>query len=265
MKREPYFDPNFFVLEGPQGSGKGSVRSLLEERFREHQVSAVWGRQPGGGGGDGELYRNFLFDLKARGKLNGPDAEALLAYHSRRWMHTMDINPALDNGVFFGCERDQFSTWVYNFDLNTRDFLDSHEKRHVLYGNPEPGLRVVMMIDPNEAVSRLRLREDHEGDPWDVDESVIAESVNRYWMARQMLENGQGPAIFRRNTVFVDTDMKGVQHVADEVGRLIQERMGVNLDYEEVREGRVHTTPFDEQGVLPAAEGLGGHFRGWTR
>ncbi|MBR2802360.1 MAG: dTMP kinase [Erysipelotrichaceae bacterium] len=100
----------FITLEGPDGSGKTSVASLLKERLLAQGYDIVHTREPGGVA-IAEQIRDVILDpantaMDAR-------TEALLYAASRRQHLTEKVIPALEAGKIVLCERFLDSSLAY--------------------------------------------------------------------------------------------------------------------------------------------------------
>ena len=142
----------FIVIEGPDGSGKGTVIEKLKERFPE----IVYFREPGGTE-IGEEIRKVL--------LNNPNfnadpmTEALLFYAVRNENLVTIVGPALKRGKNVIADRFSDSTEVYEFRMNgcndPRSLNPFYRLDELVVGDYQPDLVIYLDVSPEEAVRRI--------------------------------------------------------------------------------------------------------------
>jgi dTMP kinase len=100
----------FFVLDGPDGAGKTTVRQEVARRLREASIEVTECRDPGGTV-TGDRIRGILLDHD----LAGMDVrcETLLFMASRAQLVSESIRPALNEGHVVLCDRFVSSTCAY--------------------------------------------------------------------------------------------------------------------------------------------------------
>lgn len=100
----------FIALEGPDGSGKSTITSLLAEYFKEKGIDHIITREPGGTK-IGEAIRKLILDTSNTEMC--PETEALL-YAASRGQHVHEkILPALQEGKIVLCDRFVLSSLAY--------------------------------------------------------------------------------------------------------------------------------------------------------
>ena len=101
--------PRYIALEGPEGAGKSTVRTLLAERLRVDGLDVVEVREPGGTT-TGEGIRGVLLD--PTGDV-APWPEALLFAAARAQLAAEVIAPALERGAWVVGDRSVYSSLAY--------------------------------------------------------------------------------------------------------------------------------------------------------
>ncbi len=101
---------HFITLEGPEGSGKSTQLSLLQEYLSARGVRLLVTREPGGTA-IGEQIRTILHDVGNAAMR--PRAEVLLYSAARAQLVDQVIRPALAAGTLVLCDRYLESTLAY--------------------------------------------------------------------------------------------------------------------------------------------------------
>lgn len=146
----------FIALEGGEAVGKSTQARRLAEALRERGVGVVETREPGGSAG-AEAIRGLLM----RGEQDRwtPEAEALLFAAARSDHVSRTIQPALDAGQWVLCDRFVHSSIAYQGIAGGI----GEEKIAALHAIGSGGLlpdRVLLLrLDPDEAVRRMRMRD----------------------------------------------------------------------------------------------------------
>lgn len=100
----------FITLEGPDGSGKSTMISLIGEYLKEQGIDHIITREPGGTV-IGEKIRGIIID---RENINmGPETEALLFAASRSQHVHEKILPSVESGKVVVCDRFLLSSLAY--------------------------------------------------------------------------------------------------------------------------------------------------------
>lgn len=100
----------FITLEGPDGSGKSTILSLLEKHFNNEKIPHIRTREPGGTK-IGEDIREII--LSNDNHNMSAETEALL-YAAARGQHVHEkIKPALKEGKHVLCDRFLLSSLAY--------------------------------------------------------------------------------------------------------------------------------------------------------
>ena len=133
------------VIEGGDGSGKGTHAALLADFLREFGHDVLETSEPTKGL-IGTLIRSIL---QSHEKLD-PKALALL-FTADRWEHQKEINTALAAGNIVISDRYYLSTYVYQSIQGVG--LDWMKKAHE--GIKEPDLQILLDLEPQTALERL--------------------------------------------------------------------------------------------------------------
>ncbi|MFZ9036307.1 MAG: dTMP kinase [Francisellaceae bacterium] len=144
------------VLEGVEGAGKSTVISRLKRYCQEHNLDAVFTREPGGTP-IGERIRDILIDNTIDERLDDK-AELLLMYAARVQHIASLIKPALTQGKWVICDRFNWSSFAYQgggrkLGIDYVKTLDTH-----LLGSLKAGLTLYLDIDPKLGLMRARHR-----------------------------------------------------------------------------------------------------------
>jgi dTMP kinase len=145
----------FITFEGLDGCGKSTQLEKLAEVFRTQGLSVVVTREPGGTA-TGEKIRRLLLDTATVDL--APMAELALMFASRAQHIAEVIQPALAEGRIVLCDRFTDSTEAYQGGgrrLGSQPVLTLH---HVLCGDLQPDLTILMDSDVAASVKRARRR-----------------------------------------------------------------------------------------------------------
>lgn len=99
----------FLTLEGLDGAGKSTQLAFVQRWLTEHNVEAVFTREPGGTA-VGESLRNLLLSVDTEVSL---DTETLLMFAARNEHIVHVIEPALASGLWVVCDRFTDATYAY--------------------------------------------------------------------------------------------------------------------------------------------------------
>ena len=145
----------FITFEGLDGSGKSTQVEKLARSLRAHGISVTVTREPGGTAA-GEKIRDVLLHSATSGL--SPLAEMALMFASRAQHIHEIILPALAEGRIVLCDRFTDSTEAYQGGgrrLGSKSVLELH---HVLCGNLQPDLTILLDNDVAFSVERARRR-----------------------------------------------------------------------------------------------------------
>jgi dTMP kinase len=145
----------FITFEGLDGTGKSTQMRKLAAALRAAGHKVVETREPGGTA-TGEKIRRVLLDSATEGL--SPLAEMALMFAARAQHIAEVIQPALDRGQIVLCDRFTDSTEAYQGSgrkLGSEAVLKLH---HVLCGDLQPDLTILLDSDPAMSVGRARRR-----------------------------------------------------------------------------------------------------------
>lgn len=152
------------VLEGIDGSGKGTILKLLQE-FLEFRGETVTTTRDPGGTDAGELIRQTLFKILPEA-VPGVDSCLFHASHLQNW-HTK-VRPALDAGHVVLADRWYYSALAYYSIKSTPEILKQAYTRE--HGDDADLLIFLMSSDIERAFDRANGREDavshQQHKPW---------------------------------------------------------------------------------------------------
>ncbi len=149
----------FISFEGGEGSGKGTIISLIKKRLEEHDYKTVITREPGGTM-YAEAIRNLIFDPDkiSVGEEGVHGRTEVLMFCASRAQHIEClVRPMLDDGVVVLCDRFEDSTFAYQgagrkLPLAHRKIIPviSAFARQDMY----PSLTILLDIDPKIGLER---------------------------------------------------------------------------------------------------------------
>ncbi len=138
----------FIVLEGGEGSGKGTISAHLEKVFAGENV--IFTREPGGTP-FGEKVRSLIFD-----ETMCTMSELLLFEAARREHVEKIILPSLRQGIHVICDRFDASTYAYQITARWKkqhaqffEFVNAE-----VVGGAIPDLYIFCDISPEAALAR---------------------------------------------------------------------------------------------------------------
>lgn len=142
----------FFVLEGVEGAGKGTVLAGLIERFRAEGVDLVVSREPGGTPMAEEI-RHVL--LAARDEPVAPDTELLLMFASRAQHLDRLIRPALAAGQTLLLDRFTDASYAYQGVGRGLGAERVEQLEALVQGDLRPDCVLVLDLDPEIGLARI--------------------------------------------------------------------------------------------------------------
>jgi len=145
----------FITFEGLDGCGKSTQMEKLAAALRANGLPVLVTREPGGTP-TGEKIRQWLLDTGTSGL--APLAELALMFASRAQHIKEVIHPALAEGRILLCDRFTDSTEAYQGGgrkLSSPPVLALH---HILCGDLQPELTILMDSDLTLSVERARRR-----------------------------------------------------------------------------------------------------------
>lgn len=163
----------FITLEGPDGSGKTTVASLLCKKLEEMGYSIVHTREPGGND-IAEQIRAVI--LNPKNTAMDARTEALLYAASRRQHLVEKVVPAIEAGKIVICERFLDSSLAYQGYGRGLGADAIYSINAFAIENHMPDLTVYLDIDEEAGLARLKDRKDK--DRLDVESVAFHHRVN---------------------------------------------------------------------------------------
>ena len=145
----------FIVVEGPDGSGKTTVCSLLATKLKEEGKQIVHTREPGGID-IAEQIRNVILDPKNEA-MDGK-TEALLYAASRRQHLVERLIPSIEEGKIVLCERFVYSSLVYQGYARGLGIDEVFAINKFAIGDMMPDLVIYLEVDEKVGLSRVDSR-----------------------------------------------------------------------------------------------------------
>ena len=155
MMRQMSRRGKFITLEGLDGTGKSTQMRRLAAALRVAGHKVVETREPGGTA-MGERIRKLLLDSGTAGL--SPLAEMALMFASRAQHVAEVIEPALAAGSIVLCDRFTDSTEAYQGSGRKLGSEPVRELHHVLCGNLQPDLTLLLDSNPAASLGRARRR-----------------------------------------------------------------------------------------------------------
>lgn len=145
----------FITFEGPDGSGKTTVATIVVSKLKEMGYNVIHTREPGGID-IAEQIRNVILDPKN----TAMDArtEALLYAASRRQHLVEKVLPAIERGDIVICERFVDSSLAYQGYGRGLGFDDILKINEFATAGLEPDLTVYLDVDEELGLSRVESR-----------------------------------------------------------------------------------------------------------
>lgn len=205
----------FITFEGTDGSGKTSViREVVRELEEGGRTDFVLTREPGGNR-ISEAIRDVILD----DRFTEMDArtEALLYAAARRQHLVETIVPALEAGKLVLCDRFVDSSIAYQGAGRSVGAADVHEMNRFATDGIEPDLTILLDIEPELGLERIRSSRQDEVNRLDHEKMSFYHRVHDAYR-KLAQENGQR---------IVTVDASGTpEEVTDEVRAVLRRRAG---------------------------------------
>lgn len=141
----------FITFEGPDGSGKSSQITLLNDYLQAQGIATVVTREPGGTV-IGDEIRACVHHVKNTGM--SPEAEMLLYSASRAQLVGEVIRPSLAAGKIVLCDRFYDSTIAYQGYGRGLDITALYQVTQFATGGLKPDLTFLLDIDVERGLAR---------------------------------------------------------------------------------------------------------------
>lgn len=174
----------FIVIDGPDGSGKGTQLQRLEELIGSQGGRCCRVRDPGGTE-IGDRIRHVLLDYDL--SKMGHRCETLLFMASRAQLVAEKIRPALETGQVVLCDRFISATCAYQGAAGTPQ-EDIIALGRLAVGDTWPHLTIVLDVPPEIGFERTGRKPHHVNRKGDVGQLNIFEGATSDAMERRPLE-----------------------------------------------------------------------------
>ena len=150
-------EPPFIVVEGLDGSGKGTVLERLKAEY-PWPAEVVFTREPGG-----TPFAEVIRDVA----LNNPlakEADGATLFHlvwAARHEHLRGlVKPTLVSGKIVVCDRFDSSTYAYNVVAQGAEYLEKlfWQTREICLRECRPSLYIILDVDAKVAQARIQNR-----------------------------------------------------------------------------------------------------------
>ena len=200
----------FVTFEGPDGSGKTTISSLVETKLSDLGYSTLYTREPGGIGISEEI-RDIILDTKNTNM--DIRTEALLYAASRRQHLVEKIIPALNDNIIVICDRFVDSSLAYQGYARNIGIDEVMRINEFAIEGLLPDITVFLDISAEEGLNRIKGR--------NYKDRLDLESVdfhNKVYEGYQLVLNR-----FKDRMRVVDAE-KSIEDIVDEaVAIIIQE------------------------------------------
>jgi len=212
----------FITFEGLDGCGKSTQLEKLARVLRNQKISLVLTREPGGTP-TGEKIRQLLLDSGTSAL--APLAELALMFASRAQHIREVIEPAMAAGQVVLCDRFTDSTEAYQGGgrkLGSKPVMELH---HVLCGDLQPDLTILMDSDVATCVERARRRNRSQAKAAECDENRF-EQESRAFFGR--VRNGYLEIAKRDARRVVTVDARGTpDETHREIVAVVRKKLGL--------------------------------------
>ncbi|MBJ3815483.1 dTMP kinase [Shimwellia pseudoproteus] len=149
----------FIVIEGLEGSGKTSARSLVIDTLRAQGITDIVETREPGGTVLAEKLRSLILDIKSTGdEVITDHAEVLMFYAARVQLVETVIKPALARGAWVVGDRHDLSTQAYQGGGRQIDPHMLATLRDTVLGDFYPDLTIYLDVTPEVGLRRARAR-----------------------------------------------------------------------------------------------------------
>lgn len=174
MARERVKRGCLFTVEGGEGAGKSTVIARWSEYLQSLGLPVVASREPGGIE-IAERIRDILLD-RSHTRMDGR-TEALLYAAARRQHLVEKVIPALERGTTVVCDRFIDSSLAYQGYARGLGIDDVLAINRFAIGKTEPDLTLVLDVDPEVGLSRIRAHRSGEVNRLDLESLAFHRKV----------------------------------------------------------------------------------------
>lgn len=155
----------FITFEGTEGSGKSTHAAHVAKRIAALKRDVVTTREPGGTPLGERIREVIKHDPAANGMSS--EAETLLFQTSRAELVRRVIRPALERGAVVICDRFTDSTMAYQGAGRGMDRAQLIDVCRFATGGLTPNLTILMDVDVDTSLRRMKERNQKAGIPAD--------------------------------------------------------------------------------------------------
>jgi len=164
----------FITFEGPEGAGKTTVISALDDKLQAEGFTVILTREPGGIP-IAESIRGVILDNKHK-EMDGK-TEALLYAAARRQHLVEKIIPALEAGKIVLCDRFIDSSLAYQGYARGLGIDEVLTINQFAIGEKMPDLTIFFDISPEEGLARIEKNHLREKNRLDKEEIEFHQAV----------------------------------------------------------------------------------------
>ena len=169
----------FITLEGPEGSGKTSVISVVKDQLEKLNYQVILTREPGGTP-ISEQIRNVILDKENTAM--DYRTEALLYAASRRQHLVEKIWPSLKEGKIVFCDRYLDSSLAYQGYARGLGFDEILKVNEYATEGPYPDLTFLFDIEPELGLERINKNSNREVNRLDVEKLSFHHKVRNGYL-----------------------------------------------------------------------------------
>ena len=145
----------FITFEGPDGSGKTTISTIVAQKLKEMGYDAIYTREPGGIE-IAEQIRNVILDPKNTAM--DAKTEALLYAASRRQHLVEKVIPALEKGQIVICDRFVDSSLAYQGYARHLGIDNVYMINQFAIDGHFPDTTIFLNLDYNDGLKRIETR-----------------------------------------------------------------------------------------------------------
>lgn len=161
----------FIVIEGSNGSGKGTLIKSLEKELRKEGFDIALTREPGGTPG-GENIRNIVLSKEMT------DEMELTLFSASRILNVLDvIVPAIKKDKIVICDRFDGSTYAFQHYARGIDYNKVKESIDSSLNGINPDLYILLDLPAKDGLERAESRKSQELDKMELQNIAFLEKA----------------------------------------------------------------------------------------
>ena len=166
----------FLTIEGCEGAGKTTAVNVIKDWMSEKQIEFTETREPGGTP-IAENLRSMLLDHGDEQLSDITELLLIFAARSQNLFH--NIEPALQQGLVVLCDRFTDATFAYQGGGRGLDVGQIASLETLVQGERRPGLTILLDVEPETGLARVRNRSKGQGGKLDRIEQETMDFFNR--------------------------------------------------------------------------------------